>query len=259
VFGDNLGKAVAGLIGSLQFPWRFLSIATALLTVGTVVALAALKKHLPTSNKAASVILAVAIVFGTVGFYVDFSKTNPNWHFYTMSNHDSAAVMNGEYYLANTDASVIGSSIPSIISGNVEITRYENDDGIVIDCCNMGESEAMIDIPVFAYDNYHAYGENGNELAISKNPENNRIVILLPAGYSGTIFVKYVSPIFWRVCEFISAVTMAVLIFVSLKKLFELCKVARACVAIDSDSDNMTSNDSIVSQRIDAKKDEENE
>lgn len=259
VFGDKLGDTLAGLIGSLQFSWRFLSIATVLFAVGTVFALTILKKHLPKAVRTASLILAVAIVFGTFNFYTDFSKVKLNWHFYTMSNLDSSNVMNGEYYLENTDTSALGSAIPTTISGNAEITRYENNDGIFIDCRNTGDFEAVIDIPVFAYNNYHAYDENGNELAISKSPVNNRIAITLPEGYSGTVSVKYVSPALWRVCEVVSAITMLTLVAFAIKKLIDERRFSRNSEALDPFSDSTTSCYAVSTQKNEIEKDKENE
>ena len=68
--------------------------------------------------------------------------------------------------------------------------------------------EAAISLPIFNYGNYYAADENGQPFTITSG-ENERIVLTIPANYTGTVRVWYQAPGFWRVFEVISALTFA--------------------------------------------------
>ena len=209
----SIGDTLARLIGSIQFTWRFLAIATALVVAGTVIALALLKKYNPKIEKIVSAVLLLSVVFSVFSFYLDLTDFKPNLPFKSDSNIDNMTVMGGEYYLSQTNSGALYSAIPQTIEGTAEITAYSNQNGIFVTCKNLGSNTALIDIPVFAYDHYHAYDRaTGTELSISESPNNNRIAITLPSNYDGTVQVKYQPPILWRVCEIISGLTVLLLV-----------------------------------------------
>ena len=67
--------------------------------------------------------------------------------------------------------------------------------------------EADISLPIFNYGNYYAEDENGQPFTIQSG-ENERVVLTIPANYTGTIRVWYHAPNFWRIFEAVSAVTL---------------------------------------------------
>ena len=66
-------------------------------------------------------------------------------------------------------------------------------------------------LPIFNYGNYYAADENGQSFSITSG-ENERIVLTIPAGYTGTIRVWYHAPDYWRSFEAISAASLLGLI-----------------------------------------------
>lgn len=67
--------------------------------------------------------------------------------------------------------------------------------------------EAAISLPIYNYGNYYAADESGAPFAITSG-ENMRIVLTIPAGYTGTIHVRYHAPGYWRAFEVLSAVSL---------------------------------------------------
>lgn len=55
---------------------------------------------------------------------------------------------------------------------------------------------------------------NGVELCVIIG-ENNKVRVLIPGNYEGTIWIKYVVPVLWRLCELISLGTICFFVFVS--------------------------------------------
>ena len=52
-------------------------------------------------------------------------------------------------------------------------------------------------MPVLYYKGYRAFADDGQELKITAG-ENNRIQVMLPAGFEGNVRVEFVEPILWR-------------------------------------------------------------
>lgn len=71
---------------------------------------------------------------------------------------------------------------------------------------NENNYPGYIDIPVQAYDNYHAYSSDGKELDVTIG-ENNRVRIQIPEKLEDIICIKYQIPVLWRICEMISLIT----------------------------------------------------
>ena len=62
-------------------------------------------------------------------------------------------------------------------------------------------------LPIFNYGSYCAADENDQPFTITSG-ENERIVLTIPANYTGTVRVWYQAPGFWRVFEVISALSL---------------------------------------------------
>ncbi|MCD7863104.1 MAG: hypothetical protein LUG61_06255 [Lachnospiraceae bacterium] len=72
---------------------------------------------------------------------------------------------------------------------------------------NTSSQTAAVDIPVLCYNNYVAYdADSGENLEISSG-ENNRIRVHIPAGYTGTVVVKYQLPSLWKLAIAVSVAT----------------------------------------------------
>ena len=90
----------------------------------------------------------------------------------------------------------------------VGIAGYESNHGTVtLICNNVSDTEQLVQIPIQNYDNYRAYIDDGTELSI-QNGTNNRLGVMVPAGYNGTVRVVYEIPLLWKISYVISALVL---------------------------------------------------
>ena len=96
---------------------------------------------------------------------------------------------------------------PKPASGDLHLISYEKREGVAYVSVENDGGEAAISLPIYNYGNYYADDESGAPFAITSG-ENMRIVLTIPAGYTGTIHVRYHAPGYWRAFEALSAVSL---------------------------------------------------
>ena len=90
-------------------------------------------------------------------------------------------------------------------SEELTLTGYEKRGGVAyLSVQNAGET-ADISVPLFNYGHYTAADTATGEAFAVASGENARVVLTIPAGYSGTIAIAWQSPAWWRGCEALSA------------------------------------------------------
>ena len=73
-----------------------------------------------------------------------------------------------------------------------------------ITAINSSENEQYITLPLLFYDGYRCERMNSHEVMEVVPGDNVCVSVILPAGFQGTVEVKFVSPWFWRLAEVIS-------------------------------------------------------
>lgn len=96
---------------------------------------------------------------------------------------------------------------PKPASGDLHLISYEKREGVAYVSVENDGGEAAISLPIYNYGNYYAADESNAPFAITSG-ENMRIVLTIPAGYTGTIHVRYHAPGYWRAFEVLSAVSL---------------------------------------------------
>ena len=96
---------------------------------------------------------------------------------------------------------------PKPASDDLHLVSYEKREGVAYVSVENDGGEAAISLPIYNYGNYYAADESGTPFAITSG-ENMRIVLTVPAGYTGTIHVRYHAPGYWRAFEALSAVSL---------------------------------------------------
>lgn len=199
-FGHTVGK----LAGMFQFPWRFLSFAALLFCAAILAALQLLEHGRPMAARIFTLVLAVCIVLTTNVFYTQLLVCEQDTY-NTTSHNNTRDVVNGEYLVDGTSIYETVWAQPKPASDELTVTGYEKREGVAyLSVENAGEP-ADISVPIFNYGHYAALDtETGETFAITTG-ENARIVLTIPAGYSGTISIAWHSPVWWRGCEAFSA------------------------------------------------------
>lgn len=200
-----LGHTVGKLAGTFQYPWRFLSLATLLLCAATLLALRHLQvSHRPEARRAAVVlVLCLAI---TTGYFqmqmLDVTELTAN----TVSRNATREVGVGEYMIDGCSIYETIWAQPKPGSDDLTLTNYEKIEGTAYVSVENTGAETTISVPIFNYGHYIATDvETGADFPIQSG-ENARIVLTIPADYTGTIAIYWQSPLWWRGSEVLSLV-----------------------------------------------------
>lgn len=207
-----LGRTAGKLAGMFQYPWRFLSLATVLLCLAALIAIRLLAGQHQALGRAAAVVLAASalLMTGVMQAQILTEQGEVPRNVYSVAD-PSVTVAIGEYIIDGTSAYETIWAQPKPGSDALHLVRYEKQRGVACLTVQNEGAEAAISLPIFNYGNYYAADENGQPFSITSG-ENERIVLTIPAGYTGTIRVWYHAPDYWRSFEAISAASLLGLI-----------------------------------------------
>ncbi|MCD8325374.1 MAG: hypothetical protein LUC90_01455 [Lachnospiraceae bacterium] len=205
---DFLPGRVYTLLTSYQYPWRWLSFAVLFGVFCTAAVAFSEELREVLFGVSPCVLLCVALTLNTGQIYADQLRTSEASDLTGNLEANYGQIGEGEYLLYPTDISslVYSDLYYDETKGSVRDYHYENNRWLLW-ADNSSQEELTVDIPVFHYDNYAAYDtETGERIEIATG-ENQRIRLTIPAGYSGTIAVKYQIPLLWKLAAAVSVVT----------------------------------------------------
>lgn len=200
------GEAIAKIVGSIQFSWRYIGWASALLLTVLILIL----KQLKTRREIYYLIIAIACGL-TIITYLDFLRDFTNsdhilTEFYSDINV-STNVANGEYLLNESiplQWKAEENLEPVVIDGEVYIESYSFDKGnkklVVSDVI----SDAIVKLPVYAYTNMQVIDSDTANCFMAYKESDGCLVVKLPAGFNGELLIQYSEPFMWKVTEIIS-------------------------------------------------------
>lgn len=150
-------------------------------------------------------VAAVLLTVGTSSMYFIHQVTHTYSKARVFDNNLIVGyVSGGEYVIYGTDTSGMTYRLADA-SENVELLSYEKGDlSAKFACVNRSGEEGYVDLPLFLYKGYRAYAGSGGELPCVYG-NNNVIRVLIPDGFSDEVSVRFVSPVYWRISEGISA------------------------------------------------------
>lgn len=198
------------LCGTMQFPWRLLSVASAMIVIVAVTNLEELLTN--TTEKKAT--FAIAVVVSVLAFAV--------WgNAYTMGvpsiiQRGQAVSTSGhigwdnEYFRTGTNIGLFDRNQYRVCEG-VQLVSYDKSGSnvsVVIDSAN---AEDWVEVPLLNYPGYKAKDEHGNRLEVVDGTNNFVRVILSESANEITIY--YGSFWYLRVAEVVSILTLGYLLF----------------------------------------------
>lgn len=210
---QSLNDITATLVSSIQFPNRFLTIATlcAVLVAGVVAK--EIKGQYETHGLqfyfAGMMVLTLC---SSIYLIDDMLQTDNNYRIYGEEGMGSGYIAGAEYLPYGADADQFWPHDP-YAGESVDVTDYRKD-GIKIEmhCQNRGGATETVELPLLYYYGYRAYDKTiGQELTITTS-DNYAVCVEIPAGYDGTVQVTFRSPWYWRVAEAVSYLSLAGLI-----------------------------------------------
>ncbi|MGN0482435.1 MAG: hypothetical protein ACI4HI_02670 [Lachnospiraceae bacterium] len=211
---DWLVKNVPGfrLLASVQFPWRYITIAVVFLMLLLCELLVWFQEtETFRLQQWCSGILAVSLGMACIltsqlfdtgteyasidgGYTDEFCAASLNRNFVGdeyLRKDSYTAWMDGQYRTENMN----------------EMTELSRKGEQIRLHCETGEQEGAVEVPMFHYPGYHAWDDQGKEYKITDG-FNNTIRITLPAEYSGDITIDFWEPVLWRVSEVISLLSV---------------------------------------------------
>lgn len=210
----HFSKAIAKIVGMVQFSWRYIAIATVFLSFMSVLLLVEIKKTQSAqyiNTVIFSILLCITISEGF--FFYNFLNDSAEHTYYTKSSLNFMDLGAGKEYLLDGSTTSEATTNNIIADESVIIYSSERQNGdFIFSCTNTSTSQSYADIPMFAYDNYTAQFLNG-EKSVCETGENNRIRVLIPPGYDGEILITYQPPFLWTMCNILSAISLFGLIF----------------------------------------------
>lgn len=204
-------------VASIQFPWRFLSIAIPLLTYMACFVFLKIKESIG-PHRLTYLLAGVCFISALQGLYcMDLITRNAESYAIFYDNRPnmnlSKIVSNGEYLLAGTNANETWTDLD--VSGENIQAEILDRDGLCMDVSCQAGTNAWIEFPIFAYQYYRCSDmATGTRYPVMRG-NNNKIHVDLPDNYEGTLKIDYVEPWHWRLAEAVSIISfIAVIVYV---------------------------------------------
>lgn len=209
---QSLNGITATLVSSIQFPNRFLTIATVcLVLVAGVVAKEIKGQYENGGLKIYFAAMAVCTLCSSIYLMDDMLQTTSTYQIYGEEGMGSGYIAGAEYLPYGADASQFWQHDP-YAGEAVEITDYyKNGLETEMYCRNLSGGAETVELPLLYYYGYRAYDKTtGQELMITTS-DNYAVCVELPGGYEGTVHVAFYSPWYWRAAEAVSYLSLLAL------------------------------------------------
>ncbi len=210
-----LGKsgALGDLLAQVQFPWRYIGIATAVITLLLLTILSGAKKY----GRVAAIVISVGALMcvwftGVYGKYAELDT------FMTTADLDTYDMGFIEYLRPDAVREDFTHKI-RVISGKGEVTELYRK-GTAFDLFVASEKGATIELPVLNYKYYVLTDEKGREYEITDG-ENDEICFDVDADFEGVISLRYVVPWFWHAAELVSLISLVLFTYFCTRILFK--------------------------------------
>ncbi len=218
-FIQSRGGILEALVSSIQYPVRFLEIAS----IFAVPVIAGVILYFERIDEKKTkwivfIVTGISFVFSSIYYSDAVMTTTGKYYIANAEGIGTGYIAGGEYKPEGTDENLLIYNKTSC-SDNVVISDYISGNlRGTIHVKNESDAEGYVEYPLINYRGYRAYDSLGNQFDIC-NGENNVIRVIVPSNYSGDITVRFVSPWYWRLSELISLLGFATLmIYLMYKK-----------------------------------------
>lgn len=216
---ENLGSLGRAFVSSIQFPWRFLSLATLFVTVGSCFLLKQLLQREAEGSKKYGLILwpmtlvtlGVTTLISMGWYYHSFLSEGIPYRVYDTYELPSMQIYTAEYLPE-------GSKLENFyemryaVSPGMMLSDIQKE-GTKIQCYVDNVSEdGYLEVPLVNYKGYVAKDVDKNVPLTIENGNNNCIRVEIPADFMGNIEICFRHPIYWRIAEIITTVSIILLV-----------------------------------------------
>lgn len=216
--GAHLPQKIVDILLKPQFSWRYLALASVLVGAVTVWGLDLLHSVSPRLARGMALAVAAAALLYVGVFYRDYAYERSTL---TMISTETATgfpyeSMGYEYLPAGTDLAIFSQAAQAKPEDPAVKAVWQGDGTLL--CENDTPDSTAVDLPVLAYRHYTAEDAATGELLPLEKNEQNCLRVTVPAGYSGTVQVRYQPPLVWRLAEGVTLLTLLGLAVWGLRK-----------------------------------------
>lgn len=201
---------------SLQYPWRFLTMAGIFLAALGSCLLSGEEGNRRKRLFAAAV--ACVAFWQAITYTSLFLQNNTPSYIYSEGNLSTYGVSVGEYLPLGCNTEDLVNQL-TYDANAVEVSGWERrGNEIIVNAENLTEESQQIEVPFLYYKGYEAIDQTGENLTVFAG-QSGRMSVSLPADFEGSFTAAFREPWYWRICELISAAT-AVSMALSGRKFF---------------------------------------
>ncbi|WP_026526199.1 glycosyltransferase family 39 protein [Butyrivibrio sp. VCD2006] len=197
------------LLGSIQYPARYLTAATMLICT----LYAVMRKQKPAYTM--SIILLALTLWQSGGYINTFLEKQTNIVSIESIDEWTSFDDDRQYMLTGTDLERL--QYASVLPSTEEIT-YDDENRekgeYSLHLVNSSSEEGFADLPLLAYPYY--YATDGSMSYGLSAGDNNKLRITLPAGCDSVIKIRFREPVYWRIAELITLGSVIVLIAIGI-------------------------------------------
>lgn len=198
------------ILQKIQYPWRFLSVATVLIFCIFLITILKIGKEY--GRKAMWVYMSIILLvtfWQSTELMNRIVNENPSFDTYSIINPHW---VEAEYLPSNTDLEELGytdvlTSDPGIKTEGME----RNGIDITIDVENNTADIGYVQLPLLCYPYYRTEDGQGNVLETIPG-DYRKLCFAVPAGFNGRVHTFFKEPLSWRFSETISLITLIILV-----------------------------------------------
>ena len=216
-----LNQITQSLVSSIQYPNRFLMMATLFLTMTAGAAAVWLhwQNHMEVANHKTGLntmitkgrlyqVAGAVIAVVTAVFYMDSIVLGAGeLKLYDEKGMGTGYLSGAEYLPYGTDAGLLTYHEPYSSEG-VTVGEYNKEYlDVYFTCHSSAQQEGYVDVALLNYKEYAAQTGDGEELEVMDN-ENRCVRVKIPGGFKGNVHVYFKEPWYWQASEVISLIAV---------------------------------------------------
>ena len=222
----RLDPIINKMIGVIQFPWRFLAPATLFFVVVTCVAMLFAMANNENRRKVFVACMSVVVLISVSFSSVSIIQEAATWRVYDgVVLDDFQAYGNSVEWIPEETDTILFKDMQTIVAeSEITVSDFEkNGTNISLHIENSSDEEKLVELPLLNYTGYRAITDDNKKLEIV-NGENNRLGVMIEAGYKGNVKISYQGLWYFKVADFITLTTIILLILFSVTNRKSLMK-----------------------------------
>lgn len=199
-------------INSIQYPHRFIEVAILTIIVTICCGLSQLESHFGQKYYRYAVSgFVILLTIGSGWILSNILNLDTYQTVYDKAYLDTCRISTKEYLPEGANPDLYTLEFP-VAEDGIAIEQF-NRKGLrlSIDCINVTNDTQIIEVPLVYYKGYQATDEDCGELQLTPS-DNFSVLLSVPASHSGTITIRFKSPLSWTIAMWVSGIWVLVLI-----------------------------------------------